>query len=108
MGINNGKSEIVVLPSRLQVKAGYMRVLGKRAWPIGGWLLQCKMGYRGCTNCQDCDLDSISLRRGRLMAALLDRLTHNADIIELIGEAYSFHKRMKTGEEEVESDHNDI
>ena len=44
----------------------------------------------------------------RLTAALLDRLTHHAHIIELIGESYRFHQRMHPGEEEVEIDPNAI
>ena len=44
----------------------------------------------------------------RLTAALLDRLTHHAHIIELIGESYRFRQRMHTGEEEVESEPNAI
>ena len=36
----------------------------------------------------------------RLTAALLDRLTHHAHIIELIGESFRFRQRMQTGEEE--------
>lgn len=42
----------------------------------------------------------------RLTAALLDRLTHHAHIIELIGESYRFRQRMQTGEQEDESDPN--
>ena len=34
-----------------------------------------------------------------LTAALLDRLTHHAHIIELIGESYRFSQRMQTSEE---------
>ena len=43
----------------------------------------------------------------RLTAALLDRLTHHAHIIELIGESYCFRQRMQTGEQEDESAPND-
>jgi len=44
----------------------------------------------------------------RLTAALLDRLTHHAHIIELIGESYRFRQRMQSSEEEVEGDPNAI
>lgn len=43
----------------------------------------------------------------RLTAALLDRLTHHAHIIELIGESYRFRQRMQTGEQEDEGAPND-
>jgi DNA replication protein DnaC len=43
----------------------------------------------------------------RLTAALLDRLTHHAHIIELVGESYRFRQRMQTGEQEDESVPND-
>lgn len=40
----------------------------------------------------------------RLTAALLDRLTHHANIIELVGESYRFRQRMQQeiGDGEVE------
>ena len=44
----------------------------------------------------------------RLTAALLDRLTHHAHIIELTGESFRFRQRMQTGAEEIESDPNHI
>ena len=44
----------------------------------------------------------------RLTAALLDRLTHHAHIIEHIGESFRFRQRMQTGEEEIERDPNAI
>jgi hypothetical protein len=37
----------------------------------------------------------------RLTAALLDRLTHHAHIIELVGESYRFRQRMQQGGAEV-------
>jgi DNA replication protein DnaC len=44
----------------------------------------------------------------RLTAALLDRLTHHAHIIELIGESFRFRQSMQTSEEDDESDPNAI
>lgn len=45
----------------------------------------------------------------RLVAALLDRLTHQANIIELVGESYRFRQYMRQeigGEESVEREEN--
>ena len=38
----------------------------------------------------------------RLTAALLDRLTHKAHVLEFIGESYRFRQRMQRGEQHVD------
>lgn len=50
------------------------------------------------TNLKFADWDQI-FGNERLTAALLDRLTHHAHIIELIGESYRFRQRMQQKEE---------